>query len=398
MHRFNPSTKPIEAIERGFYVEPPNPLAARIANRLDLEPTSSHLVVGGIGSGKTTTLLIIKQVLSESDDMVAAVVDVPGLHQLGAMKPGVLLAIAGAIARGKLIKQNAEESLDLEVKKAAARVKAMAVGEWEYDPGYPDHGYDDENQGEHWVQGILRPPGKDPTIEQLRNVVAVVVGALPRRLVVLLDGLDRLDDVGAFKNLVMQDVPAMNRAGIGVVVVGPQQSRFRLNFAVQELFSAFHLHGALPVGTDDGGAFLSQVLRARADATILPDETCLRLAHFSGGLLRDLIGLARAAGEEAYAAGADQILPEHVNLAAHRFGRNLLLGITAEQAKRLRDFVEVPRYGKKRAPQPKELRFTLATELDLSLLLGRLIIEVQDVPLRYIPHPTTVELIAGLPT
>lgn len=75
----------------------------------------------------------------------------------------------------------------------------------------------------------------------------------------------------------------------------------------------------------------------------------------------------------------------------------MLLGITQPQATRLHDFVEHQLSRRKRVPVAKPLHFTLATELDLSLLLGRLIIEVDDLPRRYIPHPTIVPLIPGLP-
>lgn len=399
MLRFNPSTRPSEAIESGFYVEPPNPLANLIANRLELEPASSHLIAGGIGSGKSTTLLMIKEILTKSGDIDPELIDVPTRHKMRTIRPGVLLALAAVTARAKLLNNQPEQSLDDELKRAVGRVQQLTKGYWDYvsDPPFDEDDYH-PHPAEVWVEGILEAPGVNRTIAELRDITTTVVSALPSRLVLLLDGLDRLDNVSAFSKLVASDVAAMNAAGVGVVVVGPQQISFRPSLAVQELFTAFHLQAAWPSGSQNGGLFLKQVLRARGDADILPDDSCHRIVQLSGGLLRDLIGLARASGEEAYASGADLILPEHVDAAADRFGRSLLLGITEDMAKRLQDFVDVPRIGKDRAPRAKELRFTLATELDLSLLLGRLIIEVQDITLRYIPHPTTVHLIPDLPS
>ena len=64
-------------------------------------------------------------------------------------------------------------------------------------------------------------------------------------------------------------------------------------------------------------------------ALILP-EGAARLVEVSGGVLRDLIGLARDAGEEAYLAGVETIGAAHADAAADAFGRTLMLGLAAD--------------------------------------------------------------------
>ncbi|MEZ4302960.1 MAG: hypothetical protein R3B70_49005, partial [Polyangiaceae bacterium] len=58
MGRFEPAADPRDAIARGFYVPRPGKgIGAELASRFEVKPAASHLLVGGIGSGKTTQLL-----------------------------------------------------------------------------------------------------------------------------------------------------------------------------------------------------------------------------------------------------------------------------------------------------------------------------------------------------
>jgi hypothetical protein len=47
MRRLDPTGDPVQAVDGEFYVPPPNAVSQRIATRLELEPASSHLLVGG---------------------------------------------------------------------------------------------------------------------------------------------------------------------------------------------------------------------------------------------------------------------------------------------------------------------------------------------------------------
>jgi len=59
MSRLNAAADPADAIRQGFYVEPgERSIAKQLATRLELEPASSHPVVGGVGAGNTTQLLL----------------------------------------------------------------------------------------------------------------------------------------------------------------------------------------------------------------------------------------------------------------------------------------------------------------------------------------------------
>ena len=126
-----------------------------------------------------------------------------------------------------------------------------------------------------------------------------------------------------------------------------------------------------------------RILRARADVAILPDDTCLQLAECSGGVLRDLITLAQAAGEEAYLAGADVITPEHVEIAADAFGRKHLLGLGPDELEVLQRV------------RTKGI-FVQTSDKDLALLVTRRVLEYQNGRPRYAVHPTIRPLLEQL--
>jgi hypothetical protein len=393
LRRFNP-TAAVEAIQAELTVTRPDGLVERLTTSLDLEPAGSHLLVGGIGSGKTTTLHLVKAGLEAAGAADAVVVDVPSAHDLGKPKPGVLLALAAKVV-AELIPEAAATVADVRARaRTADQLRHLADGYWEDDDGPHD---DDREPDGHWVKGLLEPATVPPSVAHLREQLGPGVALLERPLVLLLDGLDRLNDAVNFAKFALWDVQALAALGVGVVVVGPQALTMAANQAVRAHFSAQHLVAAPSVTAPAGLEFLRAVLRRRAGEALLDAGSAELLARASGGLLRDLINLARAAGELAYGSGAAAVGAEHAEAAAAAYGRQMLLGITQAQAARLRDFVEVPRLGSKHGPVAKPLLFTLATELDLSLLLSRLIIEVDESPLRYIPHPTIVPLIPGLP-
>ncbi len=388
MRRLDPTGDPVQAVAGGFYVPPPNAVSQRIATRIELEPASRHLLVGGIGSGKTTELIAIERNLAAVDDLFSVRVDVPSRHRLERLKPGVLIALA---AKEACLELGREEQLGAKVEEhvrvAVRHISAAATGYW--GDGYPS-GEDDRG----WVPGILDEPKLLENVRVLSEALNQVLGALRRKMVVLFDGLDRVADLGVLASVLAEDIPAMGRAGVGLVVIGPQNLRFSPQRFVEKNFETVHLHGAASVDTNEGRDFLTAVLRARVDEDVLPPPSALALARWSGGLLRDLVALGRAAGAEAYASGSDTITETHTSAAADHFGRDLLLGCTKEMSARLKDLVP-KKYGVLTLPSSLPA-FTIATELDQRLLTDRLLIEVPGTPVRYVLHPTIAPLIAGL--
>ena len=367
----------------GFYLAPPHGLPQKIAISLELDPGRSHLITGAIGSGKTTTLLTIQQQLNQTPDIRAFFVDLPTLHRLDQPRPVTLIA-ASALAIVRSLDQMFVESLPPDDRSIPKYIENLAAGYWDFDSYEvpPDDSPD-------WVPGHLIKPEEREDIARLRELLEKLLAFLPFQTVVLIDGLDRIPNALDFETMMKEDLPALSALKIGIIIVGPPQVWFSPQKNIRQMFGQCHLHGAIQ-STD----FLISVLRKRVGDQILPDRSCERIANYSGGILRDLISIARTAGEIAYGEGADIIDESHVQDAGRRFGESLLLGIDKKQADRLKEFVSKKPYG----IHTKELSFPLVAEVDISLLMGRLLLEVPGTPPRYRPHPTIVPLIPELPS
>ena len=399
MVHFNPAANPVDAVREGFYVPRPGRSAsAEIAARVELDPRSSHLVVGGIGSGKTTQLLVAGDRLRRLADTRAEYIDVSKLHDLSHMSPGTLLVIAGVV-----LAKMTEDDLGSEANRARERFLQWAYGhrEWVYDEpdDYEDHrdwGEDDgdyEHHGEpgHYVHRppLLSSPDKPIawTISEKAEVFNVLSAALIQRfihIVLLIDSLDRLIDPVAFATVVEEDVRVLTAAGVGIVLVGPLRSMYGTHRSITDHFQHFYPQLALDTQEDPrGSAFMIEVLRKRAGEDMLTPEACARLALLSGGVPRDLISLARAAGEEAYLRDADVVTDQHVETAADAFGRDLLYGLGPEE-------LAVLQRVRKRGV------FVQTSDQDLALLVTRRVLEYRNGRARFAVHPTIEPLLAQL--
>lgn len=95
MSRLEAAANPRLALERGFYVSRAGRgIAEQIAGRLELRPASKHLIVGGVGAGKSTQLLVAKDRLCALGDTSAIYIDVSEWQDLKKLQPGVLLTLA----------------------------------------------------------------------------------------------------------------------------------------------------------------------------------------------------------------------------------------------------------------------------------------------------------------
>jgi hypothetical protein len=204
-------------------------------------------------------------------------------------------------------------------------------------------------------------------------------------LVLVFDSLDRKADLDDFKAIILDDVEALQRIGIGVVLTAPLaiihgESRI----LVQEYFQdRTFLQTAVDVHGDAAGIdFLTRIIHARAPNDLIPEDSCRALAKASGGVLRDMIALAHSALQEAYAGGGNHVEVKHVERVAKAFGRHLMTGLdegdhqTLEALQHRNYFV---------GDDPSE-SFLLATR--------RIIVySTADGDIRYAVHPTIEDFI-----
>jgi hypothetical protein len=326
--------------------------------------------------------------LERLPDVHPLYIDVSAHHDLGQLKGGVLVGIAG-LALDRLL---------TEAQSDAAKTVRREFRQWT--EGYTtwfeqqDDDWEDDGSPAVAVQtpGLLIPPeppldGDLPLrIEALQKLILAVRSVQAKHhIVLLIDSLDRVTDLDAFSTVVMSDVRALRDAGVGIVLVGPLKVLFGTHRHIADRFDhAYHLP-AVDTSKLNGPAFLSEVLRLRAPSGILSEPAIADLARLSGGVLRDLIGLAQASVDEAYISGSDSVTSDHVATAADAFGRSLMLGLGADEVEVLQ---RVRQSG----------AFIQTSDKDIALLVTRRVLEYGDGHARYAVHPTIEPLLDQLAT
>ncbi|HET7504228.1 MAG TPA: hypothetical protein VFK02_24575 [Kofleriaceae bacterium] len=371
MVRMAAAADPTLAIEQQMYVSPPGPLADVLVRHLEIEPSGRHLVVGGIGSGKTTQLLLATQALNAMSDMYAAYLDVSSKQDLVRLKPGCLVALAGLALL---------EHLPAEMADRSGFVN-WASG-FEYDPWEVEP----DDDGYVKVDGVVTPPEqawREISTHQVQRLsrFADELRARGRSFVALFDSLDRTTNRKGFMRLVEQDIAALHRCQIGVVLIGPLRSLEGFGRLEVDRFDKLHLVAPVDIERDPAGReFLFRVLRARADESILSDEAARVVVAASGGVIRDLISIAKAAGDEAYLAGADQIVPSHVAAAVDAFGRSMMVGLDPADITTLKHLAGGG-------------GFVWTSDDDITLVATRRVLHYPGPPARYHVHPAIVALL-----
>jgi hypothetical protein len=377
------------ALDEALYVSFPGAAGGKIAGRLELRPSSTHLLVGGVGSGKTTELLEVRRLLGPSDDTKALYVDVTKEHDISKLVPGAVavqvgLAIVGFLR--ELVKARTGRGVAEHVERSLHAVERLAKG-YHYDPATYEE-WDDDGPMAH-REGILVSP--DRLSERVEEVRESIAGAIEEAsagwisFVALVDGLDRLNDIAAFEQVVDEDMRALAAVGVGVVLVGPLRCLYRTERTIADAFDDFeHQPWRDPAGDPLAARLLGDLLRKRLPADALELAAADKLVRFSGGVLRDLLALAQLACEEAYFGGADTVLVAHVDAAIEAFGRKHVLGLQDDELQVL---------------QRVRLSgiFIHTSDKELSLLMTRRVLEYADgAARRYIVHPTIEELLRRL--
>ena len=273
--RLDPAGDPARALAEGAYVEQGRSVGGRIAAELMVSPASTHLLIGGVGSGKTTELLSAQARLNQVPDTVALYVDVSKGHDISKMVPGAIAVQVG-----------------------------LALGEW------------------------LQAPGPDSTdVPGIKEILAEL-STRRKHAVVLLDGLDRMTDMAALEQVVLHDVKALNELGLGLVLVGPLRALYGMDRTVEARFDNFHYQPWIDLASSpEAETFLVNILQKRVPDEVLDRRGLEAMVHFSGGVLRDLLAIAQSACVEAYIDGSDVIGPAQAEAAIDSFGRKHMQGL-----------------------------------------------------------------------
>lgn len=354
MRKLNPTAPARITIEAGLVVEELHgSLFRNLAARADLDPGSQQLLVGGTGTGKTTELLMAERWLEQQGQTLPVYIDITAETDLSGLNSGALLAGFGLHLAREFSVKGFGDSLDDGQKealnKAESKIKEFAFGTTKSiwvpeDDGYePDYDPSDDEPG-RWVTrsvpGKLKPPfpALQRDIQAIRAPLDVFIGAVQARsldVVVIFDGLDRLISPDKFWAVVHQDFRALRRMRVAVLAAAPLSVLYGEGRSILEHFDRIR-HMATLSSEPENNSYLRSVLSHRGGTDLLgPDEAEL-ICCASGGVLRDLIALARDAGEAAYIEGSDRILPEHASAVIKQLGESYRRGLGPERVKILR--------------------------------------------------------------
>lgn len=380
MSAFEGTSNPQRAVERGFYINLPNNPVGEITGRVALRPSSIHLLFGGIGSGKTTQLLMTQTALNGLEDIKAIYVDVSLVTDISDLKSGALIAIAGLELINIL---GSSSSSDL--KNFKEIIKKAAYGYTEYIPMDPkNYAMSFGKPREVNYKGLISTENREN-----RESISLAFSALSKaaisttkkEIIFLFDGLDRLSKSKTFINSALDDVIEINKMGVGLILVGSTVIPYSERAYIAEITGySYFLSYLDTLENVESKQFFTEIFKVRDPDNFIDQDVKELLILNSGGVLRDLMSLCQAAIEEAYVDGSDQITGHHANQAVLAMARSKLIGLTDSNMDVLRKVMT-------------EVSFSPRTSEDFELLLTGHILEYRHPRQRFVVHPILVPLI-----
>jgi hypothetical protein len=436
MAAFEGTSNPQHAIERGYYVDLPNNPMAEITRRIEVRPASLHLLLGGIGSGKTTQLLLAQEHLNQLEGFNAIYVDVSLYTDISKIERGALIAIAGLeiirlldknddpeliknqelISAKEIIKKSAyghnestvvltplPKSLSEEKQKLQEKLnpfKSTDVSSFSSlvpqiisslvpQPIKDVRRLDEiENSRRkvitNYKKGLLsekKQDVKDELLEAFSNLSRIFShnSENKREIVFIFDGLDRINNTNVFMDCILNDINLFSQVGIYVIIVGSipiVYTKGILNFS-----SYLHYFPYLDIVEDtEANKFFTNILNLRDSDNSITSKAKEFLITQSGGVLRDLMSLTQSAIEEAYVDGSDNITLEHAEQAIASLARSKFMGLTDANLETLQKVIS-------------QKNFTPRTPEELELLLTGHILEYTHPRKHFAVHPVLVPLI-----
>ncbi|MGA2737837.1 MAG: hypothetical protein ABSG65_10355 [Bryobacteraceae bacterium] len=311
------------------------PIHVALANTAELARGSQMALVGGIGSGKTTELLLTQEELSRHADAVNIFVDMADYTDLSEVNPGAILATAGMQLYLHLLKNAGGKRLPDAVRTAWLKLRELAFGTTNRVPAetLPPQPYDDEPDDlvPVHVRGVMRlkfPALRSQVVEILGELLAIASPLMEdeAQITLLVDGLDRLIKPELFREFAEQDLHALRETRISIITVAPLLFLYDKSRFLQDYFDVVK-HIPAAAADPRASVFLRQILERRGALDFMDRAEITAIAKYSGGVLRDLLTLARSSAEYAYRDDEDRIGRRHVSAAVKQLGNRYLAGL-----------------------------------------------------------------------
>ena len=384
MSAFEGTSNPQRAVDKGFYINLPNNPVGVITGKIALRPSSVHLLFGGIGSGKTTQLLLTQQALNELEDIQAIYVDVSLITDISDLHSGTLIAIAG-IELIKILQGYSNYELN-----NSHRIFERLLHE---NSEIITHHQPNLNQGLHGATSMAnqsftttteKRENRSSVLQAFIKTSAFINEKLAKQVVFIFDSLDRLREAKTFVKPVLDDVIEINKHGLGTILVGSIVTLYTERVNISKNTENFYFLPYLDVLKNaEANQFLKDIFKVRDPEDLINQEARELLILQSGGVLRDLMSLSQAVIEEAYMDGSDLITVQHVNQAVLVIERSKTIGLTDLSIDILIKVMT-------------EKLFSPRTSEDFVLMLTGHILEYGYPRQRFAVHPILVPLIESI--
>jgi hypothetical protein len=276
-----------------------------IASRLTLDPKARVLIVGGIGTGKSTQLEWAARRLEESATVLRISEDLSqsateysrphGWNQpvAAGFSAALCMALLGHIVGGRT-----------EFKSISSSDRLAA-------------------------QTAFEKPGAGSSADKIDTATSILRGANQHGdVVIVIDGQDRMS-ARTFSELIAALGHIVETTDCGVIAIGPPDLPFGSGAQAHESIPTFVFVDPLPVDRDAAARrVLVNILQRRlADHVQVGPEALSSIALLSSGVIRDALQLLKLSLNHAFSVGADTVSLRSVQIAHEEFVRSKLFGL-----------------------------------------------------------------------
>jgi hypothetical protein len=391
LERLNPIALSRSVLQRNLIVVPRTsdprdpkqpPIFEVFAGTAELNRGAQMALVGGIGSGKTTELLLTMDRLRRHEDAVNLFLDASEFTDFSETNPGALLAAIGLRLFGRIAKRFGEPSEQVQSANATLRKLALGTTEW-----YDEEPYSDDRDYGFPVRvaGLMKPrfPELKEQVERVKDLVETVLSPFlehDSQITVLVDGLDRLIEPTRFREFAEQDLRAIRGTRVTMIVAAPLLLWYDSSRFLPDYFDVVRHIPAAAIDPKKTG-FLKAILQKRGADELMSDASINEICRSSGGVLRDLLELAQSAAQYAYRDAANRIGKQHVRAAVRQLGNRYLAGVGTARTRLIRRLL-------------KDKQFSPTAQDSKDLLVGRQVLEYSSGGRDYfLVHPALVEVL-----
>jgi len=231
LERLNPIALSRPVIEQELIVAPRSdprdpeqpPIHEAFASAAELNRGSQMALVGGIGSGKTTELLLTLNRLKRHEDAVNIFLDAAEFTNFSETNPGAMIAAIGLRLAARAQKSFGKPTEEIEA--AHSKLRGLAWGKTLWKEDAPDF-YDEDGPVRVDIPGLMKPrfPHIEESVAEVRGLLRTIFVPFlehTSQVTVIVDGLDRLIEPERFRVFAEQDLRAMRGLKITIIVAAP---------------------------------------------------------------------------------------------------------------------------------------------------------------------------------